>query len=55
MVKNLVKFLSPYKIRVIAVHRWANADEIADAYIFLLENSYMNGEVLHINGGYNYF
>ena len=39
----------------IAVHRWANADEIADAYIFLLENSYMNGEVLHINGGYNYF
>ena len=82
MVKNLVKFLSPYKIRVnavapgftetywhkdkpkeflerisnkIAVHRWANADEIADAYIFLLENLYMNGEVLHINGGYNYF
>ncbi|MCE9240483.1 hypothetical protein [Bacteroides thetaiotaomicron] len=30
-------------------------DEIADAYIFILENSYMNGEVLPINGGYNYF
>lgn len=82
MVRNLVKFLAPFNIRVnavapgftetdwhkdktneffskiankIAVHRWAKADEIADAYIFLIENSYMNGEILHIDGGYNYF
>lgn len=39
----------------ISVHRWAECEEIADAYIFLLENKYMNGAVLDINGGYSYF
>ena len=39
----------------VAVHRWAESEEIADAYIFLLENQFMNGAVLNINGGYSYF
>ena len=81
-VKNLVKFLSPYNIRInavapgftisewhkdksedffdkisakIGVHRWAEGKEIAKAYLFAIENEYLNGSILNINGGYSYF
>ena len=80
--KNLVKFLSPYNIRInavapgftisewhkdksedffdkisakIGVHRWAEGKEIAKAYLFAIENEYLNGSILNINGGYSYF
>lgn len=33
------------------VGRIGRPDEIADAILFLLTNGYMNGEVLHIDGG----
>lgn len=39
----------------IALHRFAFPEEIADAAVFLLENTYMNGSVVTIDGGYNYF
>ena len=33
------------------LHRWGSADEAADAVLFLMANRYMNGAVLHIDGG----
>ena len=38
----------------IALKRFGTPDEVADACMFLLENSYVNGTVLQIDGGYNY-
>lgn len=37
-----------------AIHRFATVDEIVDAYKFLIENPFINGCLLEINGGYNY-
>jgi 3-oxoacyl-[acyl-carrier protein] reductase len=81
-VKNLVKFLSDYNVRInaiapgftlsewhkekpksffdrismkIGVHRWATSREIAEAYLFAIENKYINGSVISIDGGYSYF
>jgi 3-oxoacyl-[acyl-carrier protein] reductase len=80
-VKNMVKVLAPYGIRInavapgfvetfwfkdrpkewferiknkIAVHRWGEAAEIAKAYLFLIEDKYINGSILKIDGGYSY-
>lgn len=39
----------------IALHRFGSPSEVADAAIFLLENTYMNGSIVTIDGGYNYF
>ena len=39
----------------IGVHRWGTAEEIADAYLFALKNKYLNGSIIDITGGYNYF
>src|SRR5690606_36055669 len=33
------------------LHRWGSADEAAGAVLFLMTNRYMNGAVLHIDGG----
>jgi NAD(P)-dependent dehydrogenase (short-subunit alcohol dehydrogenase family) len=33
------------------LHRWGSAQEAATAVLFLMTNRYMNGEVLHIDGG----
>lgn len=33
------------------LHRWGNANEAASAVLFLMTNRYMNGAVLHIDGG----
>lgn len=38
----------------IAVHRFGQADEVAAAVMSLIENHYINGSVLSIDGGYNY-
>ncbi len=81
LVKNLVKFLVPYGIRVngvapgfvdtewqktkpaeirknienkIALGRFCDPDELAQVYTMLIENSYFNGEVVVIDGGYSY-
>ncbi|MDR0698226.1 MAG: SDR family oxidoreductase [Tannerella sp.] len=81
LVKNLVKFLSPYDIRVnavapgfvdtewqknkpaeirrsieskIASGRFCNPDELAGIYTLLIENTYINGEIIIADGGYSY-
>ena len=80
-VKNLVKFVVPYEVRVNAVDpgfvetewqktkpaeirrnieskvslgRFCDPDELAEVYKMLIENSYLNGEVVVVDGGYSY-
>lgn len=81
LVRNLVKFLTPYQIRVngvapgfvetewqkdkpvetrknienkIAAGRFGNPDELAAVYRLLVENTYINGEIIIADGGYSY-
>ena len=81
LVKNLVKFLAPYQIRVnavapgfvdtgwqknkpaeirkniehkIALGRFCDPDELAGIYQLLVENTYINGEIIIADGGYAY-
>ena len=37
-----------------AIHRFASIDEIVDAFRFCVENSFVNGSLLEVNGGYCY-
>lgn len=37
-----------------AIHRFANVDEVVDAYRFCIDNSFVNGSLIEINGGYSY-
>ena len=81
LVKNLVKFLVPYEVRVngvapgfvdtewqknkpveirrnierkVALGRFCDPMEGAEVYKMLIENSYFNGEVVVVDGGYSY-
>lgn len=81
LVKNLVKFLAPYSLRVngvapgfvdtewqknkpaeirqnierkVALHRFCDPAELAGVYKMLVENSYLNGEIIVVDGGYSY-
>ncbi|MDR3261796.1 MAG: SDR family oxidoreductase [Tannerella sp.] len=80
LTRNLVKFLSPYRIRVnavapgfvdtewqkdkpeeirrniekkVALGRFCKPDELAEVYKMLIENSYFEGEVVVVSGGYS--
>lgn len=37
-----------------AIHRFASIDEVVDAYRFCIENPFINGSLIEVNGGYNY-
>lgn len=37
-----------------AIHRFATVDEVVDAYRFCIDNSFVNGSLIEVNGGYNY-
>lgn len=37
-----------------AIHRFASIDEIVDGYKFCLNNSFINGSLIEINGGYSF-
>lgn len=37
-----------------AIHRFATVDEIADAVRFCIDNAFVNGSVIEVNGGYCY-
>ena len=37
-----------------AIHRFATVDEIVDAFRFCIENPFVNGSLIEINGGYCY-
>lgn len=79
LVKNLVKFLAPYDIRVnavapgfvntewqkekplniknniknkISLGRFCEPSELVNVYLMLIENQYINGEIISVDGGY---
>lgn len=81
LVKNMVKFAAPYRIRInavapgfvdtewqktkptairknienkIALERFCDPDELAEIYKMVVENSYLNGEIITVSGGYSY-
>jgi len=81
LTKNLVKFLTPYHIRVnaiapgfvdtewqknkpqeirrnienkLALGRFCAPEELAEVYKMVIENQYINGEVIVVDGGYSY-
>lgn len=37
-----------------AIHRFASVDEVVDAYRFCIDNPFVNGSLIEINGGYSY-
>ncbi|MBO5382235.1 MAG: SDR family oxidoreductase [Bacteroides sp.] len=37
-----------------AIHRFATIDEIVDAFRFCIDNSFVNGSLIEVNGGYCY-
>jgi len=37
-----------------AIHRFAFVDEIVDAFRFCIDNPFVNGSLIEVNGGYNY-
>ncbi len=37
-----------------AIHRFATVDEIVDAYRFCIDNPFVNGSLIEVNGGYSY-
>ncbi len=39
----------------IALHRFGTADEVADMCYSVMKNTYMNGSVVGVHGGYDYF
>lgn len=40
--------------RKTAIHRFASVDEVVDAYKFCIENPFVNGSLIEVNGGYSY-
>lgn len=38
--------------RKTAIHRFASIDEIVDAYRFCIDNPFVNGSLIEVNGGY---
>ena len=37
-----------------AIHRFASIEETVAAYAFCLDNEFVNGAVIEVNGGYSY-
>lgn len=37
-----------------AIHRFAQVNEIVDAFRFCIDNSFVNGSIIEVNGGYCY-
>ncbi len=40
--------------RKTAIHRFASIEEVVDAYRFCIENPFVNGSLIEVNGGYCY-
>ncbi len=40
--------------RKTAIHRFASIEEIVDAYRFCVDNPFVNGSLIEVNGGYSY-
>lgn len=37
-----------------AIHRFATVDEVVDAYRFCIDNPFVNGSLIEVNGGCSY-
>lgn len=37
-----------------AIHRFATIDEVVDAFRFCIDNPFVNGSLIEVNGGYSY-
>ena len=40
--------------RKTAIHRFAKIEEVVDVYRFCIDNPFVNGSLIEVNGGYNY-
>lgn len=40
--------------RKTAIHRFAKVEEIVDVYRFCIDNPFVNGSLIEVNGGYNF-
>ena len=40
--------------RKTAIHRFATIDEVVDAFSFCIDNPFVNGSLIEVNGGYSY-
>lgn len=40
--------------RKTAIHRFASVEEVVDAYRFCIDNPFVNGSLIEVNGGYSY-
>ena len=40
--------------RKTAIHRFATVNEVVDAYRFCIDNPFVNGSLIEVNGGYSY-
>lgn len=40
--------------RKTAIHRFATVEETAAAYAFCIDNEFVNGSIINVDGGYNY-
>ena len=38
----------------IALERFCDPDELAEIYKLIVENNYLNGEIITVSGGYSY-
>lgn len=52
--KNKPEEIKQNIYRKTAIHRFASIDEIVDAFRFCIDNPFVNGSLIEVNGGYNY-
>lgn len=54
MQKNKPQHIRESIYDKLSLHRFATAEEIVDAFIFIINNNYINGTVVEMDGGYCY-
>lgn len=52
--KDKPEFIKENIYKKTAIHRFASIDEIVDGFSFCIDNAFVNGSLIEINGGYNY-
>jgi hypothetical protein len=50
--KNSQKKLNRTFTKKTAIHRFASIDKVVDAYCFCIDNPFVNGSLIEVNGGY---
>lgn len=52
--KDKPEFIKQNIYQKTAIHRFASVDEIVDAFRFCIDNPFINGSLIEVNGGYCY-